>query len=395
MSPPDAAGRTSILIVDDDPIVRSLMRDALEDEGFEVVEAEDGIAAGRLCDQGLPALLVVDVMMPRMDGFELCRALRRQPQTERVPILMATGLDDYHSIATAYEAGATDFISKPLKWLVLKHRIRYMLRAAHAFDDLRRNQDRLRAAKDAAEAANRTKSEFLANMSHELRTPLNAIIGFSSIMREGLFGQIDGHYAEYAKIIGDSGSHLLEIINDILDIAKAETRGLALAEERVDIASIVSLSAAIVAPMARGGDVACSFAVDDGLPAFWGDGKKLRQILINLLSNAVKFTPAGGCVCLTARSEPGGGLVFRVADTGIGISADEMSVALAPFGQVDSSLARKYEGVGLGLPLTKRLIELHDGTMEIASEPLKGTAVTARFPAARFMFPPTARQAVA
>jgi signal transduction histidine kinase len=399
MSRPDAGNRTTILIVDDDPIVRTLMRGALEDEGFDVVEAEDGAEAYRLCDEGLPALLIVDVIMPHMDGFELCRALRRRPQSEQVPILMATGLDDYHSIATAYEAGATDFISKPLNWLVLNHRIRYMLRAARAFDELRRNQERLLAAKEAAEAANRTKSEFLANMSHELRTPLNAIIGFSSIMREAMLGPIDGHYAEYAKIIGDSGSHLLAIINDILDIAKAETQGLELVEDQVDIADTVSFSARMVAEMALSGSVVCSFDVAEGLPAFWGDGKKLRQILINLLSNAIKFTPAGGTVSLSARRAADGGLTLTVADTGIGIPADKMSVALAPFGQVDSSLARKYEGVGLGLPLTKRLIELHDGTMEIASEPHKGTTVTACFLPGRFLAAPSPeaadRQAVA
>jgi signal transduction histidine kinase len=388
----------TILIVDDDPVVRSLMRDALEDEGFSVIEAADGVEACGRCDQVVPSLLVVDAVMPNMDGFELCRTLRRRPQTEQVPILMATGLDDYHSIATAYEAGATDFISKPLNWLVLNHRIRYMLRAARAFEDLRRNQERLRAAKEAAEAANRTKSEFLANMSHELRTPLNAIIGFSSIMRDGMLGPIDDQYAGYAKIIGDSGSHLLEIINDILDIAKAEKQGLQLAEERVDIASVVAFASGILAEMARNADVACSIAVEDGLPAFLGDGKKLRQILINLLSNAIKFTPAGGKVSLTAHREPNAGLVFRVSDSGIGIPADKISVALAPFGQVDSSLARKYEGVGLGLPLTKRLIELHGGTMEITSEPRNGTTVTARFPLGRFVVQQTGsggRQAVA
>jgi signal transduction histidine kinase len=372
-----------ILIVDDDPIVRSLMRDALEDEGFTVVEAEDGAEACRVCAERLPILLVVDVIMPQMDGFELCRELRSRPETRDVPILIATGLDDSPSIAKAYDAGATDFISKPLNWLILNHRIRYMLRAARAFNELRQNQERLLTAKEEAEAANRAKSEFLTNMSHELRTPLNAIIGFSSMMRDGMAGPLGGQYLEYAKIIVDSGSHLLAVINDILDIARAEAGRLNLSEEEVDIAGVVALSASMIRSLAEKAEVECSFDVADDLPLFWGDPTKLRQILINLLSNAIKFTPAGGKVRLTAKQEPEGGVSFCIEDTGIGIPADKMAVALAPFGQVESSLARQYDGVGLGLPLTKRLLELHDGTLEIVSEPGKGTGVTAHLPPRR------------
>ena len=289
-----------LLIVDDDPVIRSVMRDALEDDGFTVIEAEDGVEACERCAETVPALIVVDAVMPSMDGFELCRALRKQPQTAQVPILMATGLDDSGSIARAYEAGATDFIAKPLNWLMLTQRVRYMLRAARAFDDLRQNQERLVAAKDAAEAASKAKSEFLANMSHELRTPLNAIIGFASILQQGIRGPIDARYVDDAKIIADSGAHLLAIINDILDIAKAEAQSLDLSEDMVDIAETVAFSADMVADMAKNNEVVCSYAVDDGLPAFWGDAKKLRQVLINLLSNAVKFTPEGGSVTLGA-----------------------------------------------------------------------------------------------
>ena len=372
-----------ILIVDDDPIVRSLMRDALEDEGFSVVEAEDGVEACRVCEERLPVLLVVDVVMPQMDGFELCRELRNRPATKDVPILIATGLDDLHSVAKAYDAGATDFIAKPLNWLILNHRIRYMLRAARAFNELRQNQERLRTAKEEAEAANRAKSEFLTNMSHELRTPLNAIIGFSSMMNGQLAGPLGTQYLEYTKIIVESATHLLAIINDILDVARAETGRLKLSEEEVDIADIVSLSAGMIRTLAEKAEVECSFEVADDLPLFWGDPTKMRQILINLLTNAIKFTPAGGEVRLTAKQEQNGAINFLIKDTGIGIPADKMAIALAPFGQVDSSLARRYDGVGLGLPLTKRLLELHNGTLEIISEPGRGTEVTALLPPAR------------
>jgi signal transduction histidine kinase len=274
-----------------------------------------------------------------------------------------------------------------------------MLRAARAFhelrenqerliaalDELRENQERLIAARDAAEAANKAKSEFLANMGHELRTPLNAIIGFASIMHEGVRGPLDSVYVEDAKIIVDSGMHLLAVINDILDIARAESHLLNLAEDMVDIAEIVRSSAAMVTEWARQGQVACAYDLEPGLPAVWADGKKLQQIISNLLSNAVKFTPAGGRMTLSARREANGSLAICIADTGIGIAPEQIAVALAPFGQVDGSITRKYEGVGLGLPLAKRLVELHDGVLEIDSTLGKGTTVTIRLPAKRLM----------
>jgi diguanylate cyclase (GGDEF)-like protein len=163
-----AAATSTILIVDDDPVVRSLMLDALEDEGFSVIEAADGLEACRHCEEAVPALLVVDAVMPNMDGFALCRELRRRAATRHVPILMATGLDDHSSIAQAYEAGATDFIAKPLNWLILNHRIRYMLRAARALGELRQNQQHLREAQEQERAQSERFAAALGNMSQGL-----------------------------------------------------------------------------------------------------------------------------------------------------------------------------------------------------------------------------------
>jgi signal transduction histidine kinase len=373
----------SILVVDDDPVVRSLMRATLERDGFTVIEAGDGAEGCRLYEEHRPDLLLVDLVMPHMDGYELCRVLRSRPESVYVPIVVATSLDDLPSIARAYDAGATDFIPKPLNWLVLNHRVRYILRASRALEEVRRNQGRLIAAKEAAEAANRAKSEFLANMSHELRTPLNAIIGFSGMMSDRMFGPLGEKYVEYANIIGDSGRHLLAIITDILDVAKADAERLLLAEERVEVGEVIELSSKIIEDMARRAQIEFISEVAKPLPPMMADPAKLTQILVNLLSNAVKFTPPGGKVRLKVERRVHRDITFRVEDTGIGMSAEQIPIAMAPFGQISNSMTRQHDGVGLGLPLTKRLIELHGGTIEIDSELGKGTIASVYLPEER------------
>jgi signal transduction histidine kinase len=371
-------------VVDDDDIVRSLMRASLEQDGFSVTEAADGEAALQICKMAPPDLVIADVVMPRMDGFELCRELRRWPATAHLPILMATGLDDAPSIEKAYECGATDFVSKPISWLILSHRIRYMLRAARAFAELRANQEILIAARIAAEAADKAKTEFLANMSHELRTPLNAIIGFSTLMREGTRGPLPPDYQEYPGIIVESGEHLLDIINSVLDIAKTDAKGMVLDRHEVEVEPIVRFSSRLATQMAQKAGIAYEVEIKTRLPRLYADAAKLRQVLINLLSNAIKFTPPGGKVQLKVEAELHGGIAFLIQDTGIGMEPASIEIALTPFGQVDGTLSRKYDGVGLGLPLSKKLVELHGGTLDIFSMPGQGTTVAVRLPRTGF-----------
>jgi len=246
--------------------------------------------------------------------------------------------------------------------------------------------DSLRVARRQAEEANRTKSEFLANMSHELRTPLNAILGFSELMGKATLGPLGNpKYEEYARDINDSGRHLLALIQDILDLSKIEAGKLELDEEDIDVARAIRSCMVLVKERARNGGVKLLTDLPDDLPALHADERKLKQILVNLLSNAVKFTPTGGSVTVKAWFRPDSGFVIQVADTGVGIALEDIPKALTPFGQVDSRLDRKYEGTGLGLPLTKSLIEKHSGSLDLQSEVGAGTTVTVRFPPERMV----------
>ena len=249
---------------------------------------------------------------------------------------------------------------------------------------IQENDASLREAQHQAETANRTKSEFLANMSHELRTPLNAILGFSEIIKGQILGPLGNEaYCEYAQDIHESGTHLLEVINDILDISKVEAGKIELAEEEVDVPDLIEKSLRLVKERAQNGGIELKVDIEPDLPNLCADERLAKQCLINLLSNSVKFTPEGGKVTAAAWEEVDGRLAISIADNGIGIADEDIQRVLLPFGQVESAFSRNNQGTGLGLPLTKAFTELHGGTMEVKSSLGAGTEVIICFPVER------------
>jgi signal transduction histidine kinase len=218
-------------------------------------------------------------------------------------------------------------------------------------------------------------------MSHELRTPLNAIIGFSEVMSAQTLGPLDHpHYLEYADHIHVSGEHLLSLINDLLDLSKIEAGKLELWEETVDLAALIKRCRVFVEESAQNKGVTLTLRMDRELPDLRCDSRKLKQVLVNLLSNAVKFTPAGGRIVLEAKPDGADGVVIEVSDTGIGIAAENIEKVMSPFGQVNEALNRDTEGTGLGLPLSKALVELHGGRLFLKSVPGMGTVATVQLP---------------
>ncbi|HCF18193.1 MAG TPA: two-component sensor histidine kinase, partial [Rhodospirillum rubrum] len=285
-----------------------------------------------------------------------------------------------------YHLGAIACIILVILALVLKvHRqIRHLNGLIVALSN---REAALVAARRSSEEANRAKTLFLANMSHELRTPLNAIIGFSDMLANGIHGALADRQQDYARDINLSALHLLDLINDILDVAKIESGGYLLHERPCNLAAIIRAAERMLGPRVREKGLVMDTVCVDGEAWVMADERAMQQVLLNLLSNAVKFTPEGGRITVSLGLNEGGGMVLVVGDTGPGIPAEHLALVLEPFYQVGEVETRSHEGTGLGLPLAKALVEKHEGALRLDSQPGQGTRVSVTLPAARVLPP--------
>jgi len=457
-------GPKRILAVDDSATYLAELAAMLRHEGYDVVSARSGDEALELLAAQSMDCILLDLVMPGLSGRETCRRIKAVPIVRNIPLIIVTAVEDRTALFDALEAGADDYIQKSAEFDVLKARVRAQLRRKQFEDDNRRMRlDQYQMELEATEAraaqvlannrtelllmveqknqalraanvelqsrqleiaqtnrelasANQAKTEFLATMSHELRTPLVAILGFSELLVSGKVGELTPQQREYVGYMGDSGTHLLALINDLLDVAKIEAGKVELDLEPVDLDGLLTSTVEIVRERALAQGVRLEVDGSGRAEPLLVDRRRLKQIAYNLLSNAVKFTADGGQVSLRAsfvdrqqastglpgfetgvrtplpHSELQGFAEISVRDTGIGISAADMARLFTPFTQIKSSLTPTSEGTGLGLVIVSRLVELHGGAVAVTSTPGTGSCFTIWLP---WRSPPLSIRAVA
>lgn len=357
--------RKCVLIADDDPLLREVMAGVFDKLGFDTIAAENGEQAVRQIAKLNLSLVVVDLSMPKLDGFELLKHLRQHPRTVDVPIIISTSHDDKKSIEEAYRLGASSFVTKPVNWAQFSYHAQFVIRNGET-------ERELRAAEAAAIAASKMKNGLFRVLSHELKTPLVALIGLTDVLANALKDRVEAIEAEQLDHIVEASQRLNGMVSDVLVLSKSFSGApnLNLAVEQVDDLledSVVGLEAKAsarrikisITPPSKGLTVMCDCAL-------------VRQAIRKLVDNAVKFSPEGGTVEIWAHRKPDRSLVISVRDNGPGISQSRLQDCLQPFVQEDMSYGRTAEGLGLGLPIAKSVAEAHGGGLVIQNASGRG-----------------------
>jgi two-component system, sensor histidine kinase len=360
----------TVLVVDDNPVNPQLLISILHGANYQVLTASNAVEALQLIESQTPDIILLDVMMPGMDGFSLCRKLKRDDNYADIPLIFITSLSQQEDIVEGFNAGGNDYIVKPFNRQELLARVRNHL---HLYDMLQENKRLIALSEDAS----RSKTEFLASMSHEIRTPLNSIIGMAEVLNDT---KLTEEQRDFVRIFRTAGESLLAIINDILDLSKIEAGQTE--SETIDfhLPSLLSSVASILSVRATERNVNISIDIHSDVESgLRGDPTRLRQILINLVGNGVKFTENGD-VEIFVKKESETQLLFSVKDNGIGIPVSKQQLIFESFTQADSMTTRKYGGTGLGLTICQKLTNILGGEIGLKSLPGEGSTFFFTYP---------------
>lgn len=365
-----------VLLVDDDPIMRELAYEKLTAAHYRVSTAENGVDALAILKSDGADLVISDLEMPLMDGFELTQAIRAERAIAQIPVIVITASDHADAVDRAFAAGATSFLAKPINWTLFNQAVKFVLRASN-------DQRALRQARDQAEAGAKYKDGLMSVMSHELRTPLNAIIGFGQLLGERFAQQNDPVHKEYADYIIDGGKRLLNTISDMLLASDAGSGPIEIAEAKATVGDIIAAARAISANVVATTQAEVVETVQDAELTINCDQQLVARALSKLIENAAKFSPRGAKIIIGAALTKKGDLALMVKDTGPGIAPDRLKRVLAPFTQSDMSLKRSEQGLGLGLPLAGAIARAHGAQLRVNSSVGVGTRAVIVLPADR------------